>query len=112
VVVNFSPLSPAGDLAAQARDAGVGVMITSNLTPMLGHVLEALARQAVSNQKRPAVGRDFAGTSESHRLVEDTAAAEVTARRGGRKGFTERLGLRNAIVLSEVLGPPRSMQEM
>ena len=73
---------------------------------------QALSRQAISNQKRPAAGRDFAGTSDSHRLVEDTAAAEVTARRGGRKGFTERLGLRNAVVLSEVLGPPRSMQEM
>ena len=46
VVVNFSPLSPAGDLVSQARDAGVGVMITSNLTPMLDHVLEALNRQA------------------------------------------------------------------
>jgi hypothetical protein len=73
---------------------------------------QAAARQAISNQQRANAGRDYAGSSEAHRLVEDSAAAEVTARQGGRKGFTERRRLRNAIVLSEVLGPPRSMQDM
>ncbi len=48
VVVNFSPLSPTADLAQQARDAGVGVMIATDLTPVLGHVLELLNQQAIS----------------------------------------------------------------
>ena len=47
VVVNFSPLSPPVDLANQARDAGVGVMITINLTPILDNVLTILRKDAI-----------------------------------------------------------------
>jgi len=42
VVVNFSPINPTVELAQQARDAGVGVMITTNLAPVQSRVLELL----------------------------------------------------------------------
>ncbi|MCK8785717.1 long-chain fatty acid--CoA ligase [Roseomonas sp. NAR14] len=41
-VVNFNPLYVAAELSAQARDAGVAVMVTLDLEPMLGRVLGLL----------------------------------------------------------------------
>ena len=42
IVVNFNPLYAPPELDFQARDAGVGVMITTDLKPVLGRVLALL----------------------------------------------------------------------
>jgi len=42
VVVNFNPLYTQSELAFQASDAGLGVMITTDLAPILGRVLKLL----------------------------------------------------------------------
>ena len=47
VVVNFNPLAAEVELDVQARDAGVGVMITTDLAPLLGRVLMMLDTQAI-----------------------------------------------------------------
>ena len=48
VVVNFNPLSAEVELDVQARDAGVAVMITTDLAPVLGRVLMMLDSQAIA----------------------------------------------------------------
>ena len=47
VVVNFNPLYAPAELASQAEDAGVGVMITTDLAPVLSRVLDLLERRLV-----------------------------------------------------------------
>jgi long-chain acyl-CoA synthetase len=48
VVVNFNPLSAEVELATQAHDSGVGVMITTDLAPVLGRMLALQDTRAIS----------------------------------------------------------------
>ena len=48
VVVNFNPLYAPPELDFQARDAGVGVMVTTDLAPIQGRVLALLRSGAIS----------------------------------------------------------------
>lgn len=48
VVVNFNPLYAPDELAFQARDAGVGVMITTDLRPIQERVVALLDQGAIS----------------------------------------------------------------
>ena len=68
----------------------------------------ARERQAVPTRVQNTQVSDMAGSSETHRLVADTDAAKVTARAARKGPKLGRAGLRQAILISEIFGRPRS----
>lgn len=68
----------------------------------------ARERQAVPTRVQNTQVSDLAGSSDTHRLVADTDAAKVTARAGRKGPKLGRAGLRQAILMSEIFGKPRS----
>ena len=65
-------------------------------------------RQAVPTRVQNTQVSDMAGSSDTHRLVADTDAAKVTARAGRKGPKLGRAGLRQAMMMSEIFGKPRS----
>ena len=68
----------------------------------------ARERQAVPTRVQNTQVSDMAGSSDTHRLVADTDAAKVTARAGRKGPKLGRAGLRQAMMMSEIFGKPRS----
>ncbi len=68
----------------------------------------ARERQAVPTRVQNTQVSDIAGSSETHRLVADTDAAKVTARAERKGPKLGRAGLRQAILMTEIFGKPRS----
>lgn len=65
-------------------------------------------RQTVPTRVQNTPVSDMAGSSETHRLVADTDAAKVTARAERKGPKLGRAGLRQAILMTEIFGKPRS----
>ncbi len=68
----------------------------------------ARERQAVPTRVQNTQVSDMASSSETHRLVADTDAAKVTARAERKGPKLGRAGLRQAILMTEIFGKPRS----
>ena len=69
---------------------------------------QANQRQAVPTRVQNTMVSDISEGSETHRLVADTEAARVTARPGRKGPVLGRAGLRQAMIMSEIFGRPRS----